>query len=306
MRAAVLLALLGTACSPAPISFVAITFNTGTTEGLLHDDPPDDGYTSAHATISDTYYGDGLAWRPAVEAARRFFAERQPDVVGFQEIFYSAECADIPMDAHSDFVCETWSEGDPTVAQTILGDGYAVACHIEKSDKCLAVKKSFGTIEGCPDGLCLDGLDGARVEGCGGGSRIGRARVRLADDDRTITVVNVHGSSGVTTEDSECRTRQFQEVFALADGERNVILGDLNTDPDRLFDGDESAATFARSARGAGFEFASGGGEPTYGGIVDIDHVLADFATGTCEAETIIEATYFDHRPIVCSLEEPE
>ena len=43
-------------------TFVAVTFNTGTSENMGHDNEPDDGYTSAHAEISDQYYGDGLAW----------------------------------------------------------------------------------------------------------------------------------------------------------------------------------------------------------------------------------------------------
>ena len=34
-------------------SFIVITFNTGTTDGLDHDGPPDDGYTSTEAAISD-------------------------------------------------------------------------------------------------------------------------------------------------------------------------------------------------------------------------------------------------------------
>ncbi len=66
-----------------------------------HDDPPDDGYTGQHAEYSDLHYGDGLAWVPTVEAATTFFSAVQPDVVGFQEIFYSEECAGIPTERAS-------------------------------------------------------------------------------------------------------------------------------------------------------------------------------------------------------------
>jgi len=43
-----------------------LTFNTGTSLGLDHDGPPEDGYSSADAAISDAWYGNGLAWTPAV------------------------------------------------------------------------------------------------------------------------------------------------------------------------------------------------------------------------------------------------
>ena len=66
-----------------PLTFKAVTFNSGTSEGMPHDRPPDDGYTSGHAALSDQWYGDGLAWTPAVEATQRFFRKVDPDVVVF-------------------------------------------------------------------------------------------------------------------------------------------------------------------------------------------------------------------------------
>ncbi|MFW5920765.1 MAG: hypothetical protein ACOCUS_02905, partial [Polyangiales bacterium] len=240
--------LLG-ACSsggtPGPI--LAVTFNTGTTEGLAHDDPPDDGYTSEHAAISDTHYGNGLAWLPAVDATRAFFDAVRPDVAVFQEIFWAGRCPDIPEDAHAGFYCERWSPGEPTVANAILGEGYQVACNLGKPDKCAAVRRDFGTFRGCEHDLCLDGLDGARVEDCGSGSRIGRGVIDLADGG-TLTLVNVRGTSGVSEEDQDCRVRQFEQVFVdldgapAASGDRNLVMGDFNTDPGRLVDGDASAA----------------------------------------------------------------
>lgn len=298
---------------------VAVTFNAGTTEGLRHDDPPDDGYTSEDAMVSDMWYGDGLAWLPAVEATRDWLAEVQPDVIAFQEIFYAGECPDIPADAYDGFFCETWSEGDPTVAQVILGEGYQVACNLGKPDKCLAVKRSFGTFRGCDADLCLDGLDGARVPDCGSGSRIGRGVIELADGG-TITVVNVHGSSGVTVDDIGCRVQQFEQVFVdldgepAANGEVNIVLGDFNTDPGRLADGDDSAARVLDFVgEGHDFHFVTDVGrraEPTYAGLFDIDHVISDAFEGSCWSAgvteghpDVIDAVYFDHKPAVCTLE---
>jgi hypothetical protein len=313
--AAAILALVA-ACSTEPkLEIVTVTFNTGTSEGLA-----DGGaYTDVDAMNSDLYYGDGLAWMPAVEATTRFFAEVQPDIVTFQEIFYAGECEGIPPEAREHFFCQTWNPGDPTVAQVILGEDYQVACNLGKSDKCAAVNRRFGTFRGCDADVCLDGLDGARVEDCGQGSRIGRGLIDLVDGGE-MTLVNVHGSSGLTRDEMGCRVRQFDQVFVdlgdglpAANGDINLVMGDLNTDPGRLVDGDPSAARF-RDFVGEGkrFHFISDVGDDaprSYLGLFDIDHVVSDSFTGNCwvagvtpDHPRVIEDSYFDHAPVVCSI----
>jgi endonuclease/exonuclease/phosphatase family metal-dependent hydrolase len=304
---------------PAPLSLVAMTFNSGTSEGMPHDAAPDDGYGEAQALLSDEFYGDGLAWQRAVDDARAFFDEVRPDVVGFQEIFHSDECAQIPAEGRPGFVCETWQAGDPTVANVILGEDYQVACHQAYSDKCLAVRRAFGTIRGCDGDLCLDGLDGKRVETCGSGSRVGRATIDLAEGGE-LTVVNVHGSSGLTTEDQLCREKQFETVFDDLDGEpaingaRNLILGDFNTDPGRWYFSDPSALIIAERVSETGLRFHSDVGEdaePTYLGVANIDHVISDAFEGGCWVggltpgkPSVTDMVYFDHLPVVCELSE--
>jgi hypothetical protein len=306
--------------APPELTFVAATFNTGTTPGLDHDATPDDGYTSAEAALSDMYYGDGLAWVATVEAARNFFADVQPDVVGFQEIFYSGECPDIPSSAYPGFVCESWTSGDPTVAQVIVGAGYQVACHPGKSDKCLAVKRGFGSFRGCTGDFCLEGLAGTGVSGCGSGARIARGVIDLVAGG-SITVVNIHGSSGLSPDDRACRVAQFDQVFVdLGDGEpgangtANVVLGDLNTDPGRLAASDASAARFDDFVgEGKPFHFITEVGEqatPSYQGVLNIDHVASDVYRGSCWAAgvsdghpAITDIIYFDHKPVVCTVE---
>jgi hypothetical protein len=302
---------------PPELEFTVVTFNTGTTE-TMGDARDDDDYSAEQAMLSDLYYGDGLAWVPAVEAATAFLADTQPDIIAFQEIFYSGECEMIPPEAQATFVCETWAPGDPTVANVILGAGYQVACNLEKPDKCMAVKRSFGTIRGCDSDLCLDFLEGSRVPDCGSGSRVGRARVDLVAGG-TITVVAVHGSSGITLDDMGCREQQFDQVFVdlgLGDGEpaangtANIILGDMNTDPVQLADGDTSAARFSEFVgEGKTFHFINDVGRtapPTYA-IFHIDHIVSDVYDGECEVPgvtdgipDVIDAAYFDHKPIVC------
>lgn len=309
-----------------PLSLIVVTFNTGTSEGMGHDSGPDDGYTSQHAATSDQYYGDGLAWTPAVEAAKTFFAEAQPDLVGFQEIFYAGLCPTIPDPQKIDFYCETWQPGDPTVASYILGDGYQVMCHPGKDDKCTAVKKTFGTFQGCDEDFCLEGLTGLGVDGCGSGARTARAIIDLADGGQ-LTHVNYHGTSGITTDDQNCRVQQIDQVFVdVGDGSgplvgesNNVITGDLNTDPGRLAGFDASAAHWLDfvnlpGTQDAAFSFVTEVGDnatPTYSNLFNIDHVMSDVGTGSCWVagidgnDPVTDAKYFDHMPVVCEVEMP-
>lgn len=302
--------------------FTAVTFNTGTSENLPHDRPPDDGYTSKHAAISDEWYGDGLAWTKAVDAVQRFFEDTDPDVVVFQEIFWPEDCPGIPEEARKDFVCETWTQGDPTVAERVLGQGWQVMCHPGKPDKCAAVNRRFGTFRGCDRDFCLEGMEGTRIEGCGDGARVARGVIDLKGGG-SLALVNVHGSSGFQRDDRLCRTRQIEKVFVdMGDGEPaanamyNLVMGDLNTDPIRLSFFDESAALWSEFVGpDKPFHFVSDVGwdaVPTYAHLVNIDHVVSNAFEGTCWVAGISEghppvtdAVYFDHHPVVCKLELP-
>ncbi len=321
------MSLLACACSsaPAPIpekpTITVITFNTGTSGGAAVPGAPGT-YGPVEAELADTYYGNGLAWLRAIEDTRVFFENVDADIVAFQEIFFSGECADIPPEASDGFVCETWKKGDPTVAQTVLDAGWQVACHLGKTDKCLAVNRRLGTLRGCAGDLCLDGLEGAVVPGCGGGgSRVGRGVIDL-ETGGTLTVVSVHGTSGVEQADQDCRVKQFEQVFVdLGDGEpaangtNNLIMGDLNTDPARMLDFDESAQLFmSYVGDDKRFHFVSDVGQdvpPTYV-LFNIDHVASDTLAGACVYPGLTEGhapvtefRYFDHKPVVCKIDTP-
>lgn len=303
---------------PSSSPFVVVSFNSGTSEDLSHDAPPDDGYGSEQALISDTWYGDGLSWLPAVEATTAFFAALDPDIVAFQEIFYAGECPDIPPDAYVGFFCETWSPGDPTVANLVLGEGWQVACNWGGSDKCAAVNRRFGTFAGCEEDFCLDGLTGFRVEGCGKSARAARGVIERVDGGQ-LTLVNVHGSSGFGLEDQACRVKQFDQVFVdLGDGEpaangaENIIMGDFNTDPGRLAKNDPSAARINDFVgEGLPFHFVNEVGPdapPSYAAF-NIDLVISDVYDGDCVIvgateghPPVYDALYFDHKPIVCTV----
>jgi hypothetical protein len=309
---------------PRP-TFTAVTLNTGTNPELPHDGPPDDGYGAEQAAYSDQYYGDGLAWVPVIDATRAFFDEAGADVVAFQEIFSSEDCPLVPAEARPGFVCETWQPGDPTVAQLVVGPDYQVACHVGHHDKCLAVRRGFGAIRGCDGDLCLDGAAGTEIPDCGGGARVGRIVIDRVEG-APITVVNVHGTSGFAPADIACRTAQVEQVFLDlgdgapgANGDHDLILGDLNTDPGRLAGDDASAARwndFAGEDAGGDFHFVTEVGPdapPSYADLLNIDHVITDTMPGSCWIggvsdghPPITDAVFFDHRPVVCAVELPD
>jgi hypothetical protein len=130
------------------------------------------------------------------------------------------------------------------------------------------------------------------------------------------------------SEDMACRKKQFEQAFDLANGKRNLVLGDLNTDPGRLDDVDDSAERWKDFVGGAGggakkFTFVSEVGSnatPTYaanlvGGLLgsgfNIDHVASDVLKGSCWSAGVTaghpgvtKLRYFDHKPLVCALSE--
>lgn len=308
--------------TPAPgRTLRAVTFNTGTS-GMYDPDAGPDGFGKEQGKLVEEWYGSGLTWVPAINAARAWLAATRPDVVGFQEIFHPGECVDIPESAWTGFVCDGWTEGMPTVAQDVLGPGWQVMCHPGQSDKCAAVHRRVGRFRGCDADLCQEGMAGATIDGCSRGCRVGRGVIDLWDEGGSLTLVNLHGSAGIETGDRDCRVLQFEQVFVdlgrgdgepAANGERNLVMGDFNTDPGRMAEADPSAARlldFAGEDRP--FRFLSEMGPdvtPTYAGFFNIDHVLTDAGHGACWAAgvtpgrpQVADFPHFDHVPIVCDV----
>lgn len=248
-----------------------------------------------------------------------FLQEVAPDVVAFQEIFFSEECAEVPAEPRTGFVCEAWSPGDPSVVQTVLGEGYQIACHAGKPDKCVAVKRDFGTFRECADNFCLEGLVGSALEGCGSGSRVARGVIDRVNGE-ALTLVSVHGTSGLSPDDQDCRIWQIDQILVdlgsgepAANGGQNLILGNFNTDPGRVAEIDPSAARwndFVDDTLRFHYITPVGASAPgAYLGVFDIDHVVSDVFDGTCAHAGLpgglppaFEGVYFDHLPAVCTI----
>jgi len=297
------------------LPFTVMTFNTGTGAALTVDPEKNLGYGAKQARISDTYYGNGLAWKAAVDSVRDFVQEVSPDIVAFQEMFYCGDCADIPEEARTGFICEDWKPGSPTVARLVLGEDYQIATHVGHHDKCLAVHKRFGRIRGCDQDFYLDGLDGFPIEGCGGGARLGRAVIDR-NNGQSLTVIAYHGTSGIANRDKDCRIRQIEQLFIDfgdgapgINGNAHLILGDFNTDPRRMRLFDRSAQRW-NDFIGGDKPFhsltATANGAPKSYGLVNIDHIVSDVFAGevlyprkTNTNPPTPQLQMFDHKPVV-------
>ena len=306
--------------TPNPALHVVVsTFNVGAGSSPIG---PNNGYDSTLASAEAQYYGHGLAWPPAIEATRQFFADVAPDIVNLEEIFYAPDCAGIPSSAWPGLYCETWTAGDPTVIQVVMGAGYQIACNLGHSDNCMAVKKSFGSIRGCSSDFCLEGLAGSHIDTCGNGARVGRGVIDMVEGG-SLTAVEIHATSGEQSADMACRTKQVEQIFVdlgmgdaspAANGAANVVMGDFNTDPGRLTGFDPSAARIDDFVGdGKPFHFVTDVGPnatPTYSHLVNIDLVISDALAGTCWAAGVTDGhpavtstVYFDHNAIVCTLD---
>lgn len=324
--AGLLLGLLMTACqstlppvaapkgSPRFDALRVVTLNAGSGKSVENVQGYNAGFGAAQAETADRWYGNGLAWPAVMHDVQTFLRAVDADIVALQEVFYSAQCGDIPYAARQGFVCEGWQPGDPTVAQRLLGEDYQLACHPGKPDKCLGVHRRLGAIDGCSDAFCPAGLEGLDDDGCGSGNRVAAATVQLAGGG-SLRVVHLHGTSGLSPADAGCRLGQVEAVFAdgAAAAEFGLVLGDFNTDPGRVAWLDPAARLlrrFTRPPRDYRFMTAIGlFARPTFLSFLNIDHVLAAGMHGECRAAgrtpglpPVSEIVYLDHTAVVCDL----
>ncbi len=308
----------GSASEP---SWTVFTFNVGTSKGLAHDVDGDE-YDSEAAEITDQFYHNSLSWQRAEDALAVFVAAERPAIAFLQEVFYDGWCAQGPQPPPDWSVCAHLPPDGALQLERVFGPDYQIACHEGHPDKCIAVRRDIGRIRGCPkDGVCLDGLHGGPPPWpCSHGPRAARAEVDLADGT-TLVVVSIHATSGLSAEDAACRAAQFRRVFIdagdgspLAPGSEPVLIGgDLNTDPLMFAASDESAATWNEHV-GAGKAFVDLA-EPdqdapaSYLGIAHLDHIATNAFEGDCVVAgrsagvpPVLEATYWDHSPVVCKL----
>lgn len=323
----------------APAEFTVVTFNVGTTDNLVDHSLDTCGYSPELAAVQSAFFGNNLAFKPAIAGARQMFDALKPDIVAFQELYWDEHCAaDCEEIAEGDpelhaAACESrvFPCGDPEaqdpVVRRVLGPDYAIACAPDHPDNCIGVRKAFGAfaIPVCPDGPCMDALDGLPPpNGCTRGARVATAVVQVHGGPE-ITVVDVHTTAGLN---QDCRKAQFQQVFEdrgdgrpAAYGTHNLVMGDMNIDP---FDADQAkydaSAKYWNTRVGDGKPFhylssSDGSGPMTHVvSLARLDHVVSDTLAGACTVQGVSEGTsgpqpagctYFDHRPLLCTVQMP-
>ncbi len=264
-----------------------------------------------------------LCYASTEERIAAGIAAQHPDVISLQEVLSLEQC-------------EAVTENEPAMAcfaehmavvkeqsRRLVGPGYTIACDTRNHFECVAVKMAFGSIAGCPLGeLCTDAdVDETAPPpgaGCDDGFSVSAVTI-LPRHARPFRLVDLHPPSGKAV---DCRRAALVQVFegarALARGPRTLLSGDFNLDP---FAGNDASEQYLRAHVGAGtaFRYHSGPAEhspplptafyPFPVGNHIYDHVISNFAAGTCQTLGVATGTDrldggsgTDHRALACRL----
>lgn len=239
-----------------------------------------------------------------------------PDVVALQEVVGPSQCEGFEEPDPSRTCHESHLEEEPLMARRLLGEGFFIACDTRGGFECVGVRETFGRIEGCDgEGLCEAETPEA-PEGCDPGFTVSAVTV-VPHDGEPFRLVNAHPQSGFQY---ACRREQLRQVFEkLAPDAPALLAGDFNVDP--YVDTDEAVALWLETVgEGKRFSYHSGPAEkvPPYPtsesplGTNVYDHVVSDFAKGTCTTlgeapgtERLDGGEGCDHRALLCALELP-
>lgn len=247
------------------------------------------------------------------------------DVIALQELVTIEQCAAM---SESDPARVCWPNHLADVAdqaRRLVGDDYTIACDTRSHYECVAVRRGWGAISGCGDGeLCIDPAVTETADataGCDAGFSAS-AVVIQPRNALAFRLIDAHPPSGHA---ASCRRATLEQIFAgetaLARGPRSLLSGDFNLDP---FTGSDASEQYFRSWVGPGraFRYHSGPAEhsPPYvtasyppilgfGGDHTYDHVVSNFAHGTCTTLGAAPGTSrldggsgTDHRALLCRL----
>ena len=255
-----------------------------------------------------------LCLKPVEDRVRESVRALAPEVVALQEISTAAQC-EKKREGNPKKICAPQDRAEAEEqTRRILGPDYTIALAKGRYEA-IAVKVSAGTIQGCaPGAICWTEFLPELPQGCDPGFSVSAVDAVLKG--RAVRLVNVHPDSIKRG----CRTLELQQAFALASGPRNLMLGDWNTDPYHRKGEDVDA--WKDGVAEHHFTVHSGIAEhdPPY--LTDLvpwpwpdktlDHVLSDFAQGTCVTLGVAPGTErlddhgdLDHRALLCELTLP-
>lgn len=283
---------------PEPVAFTLLQANVG------------------NATLACEPYLYKLCYADVEERIAGRLAELAPDIVVLQEVLPADFCDGID-EPDPEKICHPSRRLDePWLARRLVGPDYELACDTRNGFECIGVRQDVGTLSG------PDAVTPPLAEGCDPGFSVSSTVVTLAAGP-SFTVVDGHPQSGW---EYACREDQVRLLFGGARGEPplvadgpTLVAGDMNLDP--FVDADVSVRAWDEFVgEGRRFHYHSGLAErdPPYDTLVTpvltgvLDHVVSDFAEGTCQTlgeapgtERLDDGAGCDHRALLCDLEVP-
>ena len=277
----------------------------------------------AEKTICPAYHKGSQCELSTEKIIAANLASHDPDIVVLNEVWDTARCQGV-IEKDARFVCHAPDKlSVAQQARRYLGAGYTIICDGIAHFDCIGVRTSRVTLDPalCAAGKLCPGKaktpkHPAACAGMGSITSVSSAGVTI--DGLGFTVINGHPLNATNNKGDPCRLAQYKQIFReLANGKRNLIMGDMNGDPIR-FPTVFPSFVYWNTEVGPNrrFHYLSGPAEaspppPTWMNSVTLDYVLSDgFATGTCQTlgkkadkDRLDHPSYrMDHLGIVCDL----
>lgn len=267
-----------------------------------------------------TFYKGALCELDLEQIIASKVTQYAPDIVVLNEVWDSDYCQG-QTDNNANHVCHDYKSRQPyQQARRLLGSGYTITCDGIAHFDCVGVLAKRFSVKECAAGaLCIDGsTTPAHPAACKGmGSITSVSSVHLTLNQTPITVVNGHPLNAYNDKGDPCRLAQYKQIFeVLANGKKNLLMGDMNGDPIRFPSVFPSFVYWNQKVGAAKpFRYHSGPAEgspppTTWMNAVTLDYVLSDFAVGVCRTLGKYGGWYrldypmyrMDHNGILCDI----
>jgi endonuclease/exonuclease/phosphatase family metal-dependent hydrolase len=275
-------------------------------------------------------YNNKLCSKIVERSIKESIEELHPDVVFFQELLHPDQCIGW-REANPEMVCYKFDEqAEKYQPRRLLGDEYTIAFFARSRTsisrpvgaECIAVHLDAGGIQGCDSGELLMNTGRMDVPDSNCNPEFIVSSVNADLYGLKVSLVNAHAHSRLI----HCRQSAIRQIFEgdrrlppLAHGNKSIIAGDFNFDP---FRGQNDVKVIwdrfvGTPDSGCPYYYHSGIAEhdppyPTVSNFLGkktVDHVISDFAFGTCVTlgespgtKRLDGGKGTDHRGVLCDL----